>query len=534
MAYQLKQVQYKDNCLPILLQNENGPCPLLAAVNALLLQGIIELPSFSLRANEVTIETLITVCADRALTHSGLKHNQKQEQGQTEHQINELMQLLPHLQHGMDLNPKFTSGPEGYEYTKNLIAFDCMGVELVHGWLIDTTATQTARHTTMATVIGTKSYNELIEMVVKGNDMEEQARTLNQLIQTKTKTNTNQTNSNINQKNANTNTNQINTNTNINININTNLNQKELEHGTKIIPNHNHDKDDTITIPLDTNTDIIDATNCANDSWVTVSEPEPDEQVDSDGSSENYTHIQMEDASSEDASPIQPQENQMNELTKQLHDLDQFVTNAKIVALFLEETGHQLTTFGLKQLHEHVQEGDLCVFFRNNHFSTMTKFEGQLFLLVTDLGYATVSDVVWEKLDAIDGNTDYVNDFFFKPKARDDYILDTTPTTTDIPSSLTPVPTVAHSGTSDTDYQLAVHLSNEATNEDHDSNPTDRDRQIALSIQRQFQEQDASERLAQQLHAEETRTRQHQIEKSHSRHQTRRTNDEPESNCILS
>ena len=51
--------------------------------------------------------------------------------------IDELLKLFPSLQYGMDVNPKFTIGPTGVEYTKELSAFDLMGVELVHGWLID-------------------------------------------------------------------------------------------------------------------------------------------------------------------------------------------------------------------------------------------------------------------------------------------------------------------------------------------------------------------------------------------------------------
>ena len=51
--------------------------------------------------------------------------------------MNEVLGLLPSLQRGMDVNPKFNAGVTGVEYTKNLAAFDLLGVELVHGWLLD-------------------------------------------------------------------------------------------------------------------------------------------------------------------------------------------------------------------------------------------------------------------------------------------------------------------------------------------------------------------------------------------------------------
>ena len=105
----------------------------------------------------------------------------------------------------------------------------------------------------------------------------------------------------------------------------------------------------------------------------------------------------------------------------------------------------------------------LAILFRNNHFNTLFKFEDALYLLVTDQGYLheqarprparchdpsfkevarqgcavqlpvaflailpnssscsifasfLLQDVVWEKLDAIDGNTVYVGSRIHKP-----------------------------------------------------------------------------------------------------------------------
>lgn len=42
---------------------------------------------------------------------------------------------------------------------------------------------------------------------------------------------------------------------------------------------------------------------------------------------------------------------------------------------FLSSTATQLTYHGLCELTSTVQEGELCVFFRNNHFSTMIKYK---------------------------------------------------------------------------------------------------------------------------------------------------------------
>ncbi|XP_065404045.1 ubiquitin carboxyl-terminal hydrolase MINDY-2 isoform X3 [Macaca fascicularis] len=79
---------------------------------------------------------------------------------------------------------------------------------------------------------------------------------------------------------------------------------------------------------------------------------------------------------------------------------------------FLNNTATQLTYHGLCELTSTVQEGELCVFFRNNHFSTMTKYKGQLYLLVTDQGFLTEEKVVWESLHNVDGDGNFCDSEF--------------------------------------------------------------------------------------------------------------------------
>lgn len=75
----------------------------------------------------------------------------------------------------------------------------------------------------------------------------------------------------------------------------------------------------------------------------------------------------------------------------------------QIIENFLEETASQLTFAGLLALHESIKSHQPCVFFRNNHFSTMLKHNGKLYTLVTDMGYINETTVVWELLDDIAG-----------------------------------------------------------------------------------------------------------------------------------
>ena len=55
----------------------------------------------------------------------------------------------------------------------------------------------------------------------------------------------------------------------------------------------------------------------------------------------------------------------------------------------------------------------MCIF-RNNHFSTLLKRDGKIFLLLTDLGFEQQRNFVWEVLDGIDGDTTLATSKFKK------------------------------------------------------------------------------------------------------------------------
>ncbi|XP_031477739.1 uncharacterized protein LOC116248869 isoform X1 [Nymphaea colorata] len=84
----------------------------------------------------------------------------------------------------------------------------------------------------------------------------------------------------------------------------------------------------------------------------------------------------------------------------------------ELIRNFLTNNASQLTIYGLFCLQEHLKEHSLCVFFRNNHFSTMFKHEGQLYLLATDQGYINQPDLVWEKLNEVNGDTVFMTGNF--------------------------------------------------------------------------------------------------------------------------
>ncbi|GAB1602381.1 ubiquitin carboxyl-terminal hydrolase MINDY-2-like isoform X1 [Argonauta hians] len=93
-------------------------------------------------------------------------------------------------------------------------------------------------------------------------------------------------------------------------------------------------------------------------------------------------------------------------------DNNEKITEALIAENFLEKTASQLTYHGLCELNTTVKEGELCVFFRNNHFSTLYGHKNELFLLVTDQGFLNESNVVWETLSSVEGDCYFVDTSF--------------------------------------------------------------------------------------------------------------------------
>ncbi|PNX88613.1 protein FAM63A, partial [Trifolium pratense] len=98
----------------------------------------------------------------------------------------------------------------------------------------------------------------------------------------------------------------------------------------------------------------------------------------------------------------------------------------ELVKSFLRNNASQLTFYGLFSLQEGLKERELCVFFRNNHFSTMFKFEGELYLLATDQGYINQPDLVWEKLNEVNGDTLFMTGNFkeFKVESQENNTWD--------------------------------------------------------------------------------------------------------------
>lgn len=274
--------------------------------------------------------------------------------------VHDVLDVLPKLQYGMDVNPKFTHGVEGMEFTTELTTFDLLNVKLVHGWLLDPESNE------LAQLINGKTYNELIEIVIHGSEAAVKLKTLEE--------------------------------------------------------------------------QILKLKDCPDDVWVEVGVP-ADETEDGDASKttrQSVGHFR-------------------EHFRREQEELSKMAQKGSLIQNFLDTSCHQLTQHGLYALHEHLAENEMCILFRNNHFGTLTRHEGALYLLVTDLGYANVPNVVWEKIDVIDGDTEYVDASFRQPAPQAE--LSAQHQSSQGFSTIEPDEILAQRCQSELDYQLAMQLS---------------------------------------------------------------------------
>ncbi|XP_069693288.1 ubiquitin carboxyl-terminal hydrolase MINDY-2-like isoform X2 [Periplaneta americana] len=154
-VYHLKWIMWHERKTPIVTQNENGPCPLIAISNILLLRGKIILPSM---VEMVTAKQLMDYIGDMIL-QSIPKNLTGLSQLNYEQNMHDAIAVLPRLHTGLDVNIKFT-GVQHFEYTPECIIFDLLNIPLYHGWLVDPQCHETV------SALGTLGYNQIVEKII--------------------------------------------------------------------------------------------------------------------------------------------------------------------------------------------------------------------------------------------------------------------------------------------------------------------------------------------------------------------------------
>lgn len=96
-------------------------------------------------------------------------------------------------------------------------------------------------------------------------------------------------------------------------------------------------------------------------------------------------------------------------------DEQQLYQDIITIRMFLASSATQLTAWGIEVIGKAMRPGTFAILFRNDHFSTLYCHPQtlQLLSLVTDAGYRTHDEVVWESLVDVNGErTDYLSGDF--------------------------------------------------------------------------------------------------------------------------
>ncbi|KAI4343284.1 hypothetical protein MLD38_027810 [Melastoma candidum] len=523
-VHKAKTIHFLGRPTPIVLQNDNGPCPLLAICNVLLLKNSLNL---SPDVAEVSQEKLLSLVAERLIDSNSNVDNK--DAGYVENQqqnIADAIDLLPRLATGIDVNIKFRR-IDDFEFTSECAIFDLLDMPLYHGWIVDPQDENTAN------AIGFKSYNALMADLVnletietdkkpsgiseeetvdfaaattaalgvpspnlskvrsfdttslsvpdcqpRKGDLEEEAElmralkmsegevtSVEDLIAASHACGTSLSAADITEKllfptitgtlqhhadESSIGTTETSGTLNPKVDVTDYGNQSEhLRHGEfppeqDVLKNENLDRDSHISEMFEKEPLSMPCSVEANDSH----RGECSENI---SSSSTHLHSSLSSCKSEnmpticgpvmsESEPIYEGEERILDsviicedkepvyegevvLAKQSdsclvgdHEVstEDKITpqQGELIRNFLRNSASQLTINGLFSLQEGLKERELCVFFRNNHFSTMFKYEGELYLLATDQGYLNQPDLVWEKLNEVNGDTVFVTSNF--------------------------------------------------------------------------------------------------------------------------
>jgi hypothetical protein len=179
-AFQVKAIDFQGKPAHILLQDQNGPCPLLALANVLLLQRRIPLPRMGGGNDCILGEDLLRTLAEYVICRSereGLPDpllsgpsspgaRQGGRKVASPDAISQALDLLPSLYTGLPIDPAF-SGPGAFEPSPELSLFQALDVRLAHGWVVDPEDGECWE------LLHPLTYNALVERILQAQDVME-------------------------------------------------------------------------------------------------------------------------------------------------------------------------------------------------------------------------------------------------------------------------------------------------------------------------------------------------------------------------
>jgi hypothetical protein len=466
LQFRLKKINFFHRDIVIICQNENGPCPLIGIANNLLLKGIIDISTdrsyVSLdEVNQYVADALIEENAKRVASANEVRrdcllgeqhqsasgmiggsdgHNTSHisqivsNHEEINHHIEDVLAILPKLAKGLDLNVHFNAVNK-YEFTQEITIFDALNIPLVHGWLYDE-----SQDPELIEVIGNKSYNLLLNDLVEYHSLQEMVnRHANRYVESLVSHQRTDFQSNISSIHQSQQQSQQ-SHSMVAENIQADDSQAQQAATLSLSPILTTDRTEGMELHTPgTAISMSDGTQstsgCSDQTQETAMESPylPHQRVTSSpaiaeaAESESFLLVSHEDHinSMENSQPTDmvsavnsavalnvPTPSSASIIPTRTEPLTDTLTltDAQMHLLkigpridrFLHETASQLTEKGIFRLYDFMNDRQTAVFFRNNHFSTLFAYNGQLFLLLTDLGFVD-QPAVWELLVNVDG-----------------------------------------------------------------------------------------------------------------------------------
>jgi len=426
--YAIKTIKYRrgDNVdsVGILLQDVNGPCPIIALFNVLLLRGNLSLPP---GAGEVPVSRVVAMLAEYLLDKNEAMLNSSSSVSESvkadlQYNLADAISEIPLLTTGIDVNVRFND-IKGVEYTSALCVFDLLGIDLVHGWIVDPQDVETA------SAIRGRTYNEIaLEVITRlasggvggrggahddidinananedanGNGVAEshisedgrRRRTSSEAPSTPPSHKASVAKEELAQVLDSMNLDRLGS-----VDESTGWTSGDVSRESSLLPRPKRTTTGTSSlISQDSLGQAIGALLDETVSGAFVTPKQLSQTATMGRSDENGRATGAPDAADAADARDAPDD-----------AASELVTSALVIKEFLEANSSQLTYYGISSLHEGLEDGQLAVFFRNNHFSTLLKHDGRLFVLVTDQGYQNESDIVWETLEAVDNDSAFV------------------------------------------------------------------------------------------------------------------------------
>lgn len=361
-VHAVRRIHFLGHAVAVVLQNANGPCPLIAITNALLLLRRIALADhFAFVDQSWMVEAVAGFISrtSRGGSDAALAAN-------LHLLVRDACAALPRLSRGLDLNLHFADA-ESFEFTPELSVFDLCGVRLFHGWVVDPADAAAA-------AVAPLSVNQALNLIVRSRERPLTPSALHA------------------------------------------AQSAAPDAGGAVAAALSPSSAPSATAALASATagDVAvgsaavasagdDAGSAASASAGPVGSMRLVRAASSPHLADAGAGAGTGVASASEApAPAPPL------------SADEF-ESALIVDQWMRDNGSQLTAPGLRQITERLVEREVALMFRGNHFATIFRINGQVLALVTDEGFRDVPEVVWETMD-VHGDTRFVG-ADFRPAA---------------------------------------------------------------------------------------------------------------------